>query len=243
MHKQLFSFLFFVIFFCSNTKAQNDTLPNLNIKSVGTRVIVSWKQNFKKVITTLNIQRSYDSLKNFRTIGEVLSPQSIENGFIDANAPYRRMYYRIFVAFEGGTYLYSKTYRAKKDTSKNTSGNVQLPTTVVEENFPWLVTKPSNINLDLDGKPVITYPSQRIYTLKDNNVIISLQDVKTKNYSIKFYNELDKLLFEIKRVKEDNFIIEKVNFGKSGTYKFEIYENGELLESNKFIILKPQKGL
>jgi hypothetical protein len=242
MQKLFFLMLFFMCF--GNSYAQNDTLPFLNIKSVGTRVIVSWKQNYKKVIATLNIQRSYDSLKNFRTIGEVLSPQSVENGFIDANPPYRKMYYRIFVAFEGGTYEYSKTYRAKKDTSKNIVADKQFPTTMVpEEKLPWLVLKPGEVNLSLDEKPKITYPSQRIYTLKDNNVLITLPNTNTIKYSIKFYDEMDKFLFEIKRVKEDNFIIEKVNFGRSGWYKFEVFENGELIESNKFQIVKPLKGL
>jgi hypothetical protein len=241
--QKLFCLMLFLICF-GNSYAQNDTLPYLNIKSVGTRVIVSWKQNYKKVISTLNIQRSYDSLKNFRTIGEVLSPQSVENGFIDANPPYRKMYYRVFVAFEGGTYEYSKTYRAQKDTSKNIVVEKQFPITMVpEEKQPWLVVKPSDPNLTLDEKPKITYPSQRIYTLKDNNVLITLPNTSTIKYSIKFYDELDKFLFEIKRVKEDNFIIEKVNFGRSGWYKFEVFENGELIESNKFQIVKPLKGL
>ncbi len=260
MPKQFFLFIFSLFLFCSKAIAQNDTLPFLNIKSVGTRVIVSWKQNYRKVISTLNIQRSYDSLKNFNTIGEVLSPQSIENGFIDANPPYRKMYYRIFVAFEGGSYAYSKTYRASKDTSKNIAGVSQFPISMVPEKFPFqidppkqivtedgkppvLVIKPKNNNLELDEKPKITYPSQRIFTLKDNNVLITLPNTSVLKYSIKFYTEYDKFLFEIKRVKEDNFIIEKVNFGRTGWYKFEIFENGELIESNKFQILKPIKGL
>lgn len=259
MPKQLFLLTFLLFIFCVNSFAQNDTLPLLNLKSVGTRVIVSWKQNYKKPITTLNIQRSYDSLKNFRTIGEVLSPQSIENGFIDANPPYRKMYYRVFVAFDGGSYEYSKTYRATKDTSKKnafnnqfpnvsenqySSGTVnQFPSTMVEEKMPWLVIKPKDNILELNEKPKITYPSQKIYTLKDNNVIITLANTSVIKYSIKFYDEKDKFLFEIKRVKEDNFIIEKVNFGKSGWYKFEVFENGELIETNRFQILKPVKGL
>lgn len=259
MPKLIFSTTFFLFLFCSKTNAQNDTLPLLSLKSVGTRVIVSWKQNYNKVVTTLNIQRSYDSLKNFRTIGEVLSPQSIENGFIDANPPYRKMYYRVFVAFEGGSYAYSKTYRATKDTSFNIAKVNQFPTSMVgainpfqvtpsketsiDGKLPVLVIKPKNNNLELDEKPKITYPSQRIYTLKDNNVLITLPNTSTIKYSIKFYTEYDKFLFEIKRVKEDNFIIEKVNFGRSGWYKFEVYENGELIETNKFQILKPVKGL
>ena len=246
MLKQFLIVCFLFLLF-TKINAQQVTLPLLNIKSIGTKVIVSWKQDYKKVIATLNIQRSFDSLKNFKTIGEVLSPQSIENGYIDANAPYNKMYYRVFVAFEGGSYEYSNTYRAKKDTATRKSNDTdltnQFPITAANNQIPWLRAKPKDNIQILEEKTKITYPSQRIYTLKDNNIIISLPDTKTSKYSIKFYDELDKFLFEIKKVKEDNFIIEKVNFGHSGWFKFEIYENGELIESNKFQILKPQKGL
>lgn len=246
MIKQFF-LVCFLYLLCTKLNAQQVSLPLLNIKSIGSKVIVSWKQDYKKVITTLNIQRSYDSLKNFNTIGEVLSPQSIENGYIDANPQYNRMYYRIFVAFEGGTYEYSKTYRAKKDTStqtRMTSDNANLfPITNANQNYPWLNDKLKNDNSNLEDKNKITYPSQRIYTLKDNNILITLPSSNTAKYTIKFYDDADKFLFEIKKIKEDNFIIEKVNFGHSGWFKFEIYDNGALLESNKFQILKPLKGL
>ena len=239
-----FSIVFFIFLVNSNAIAQDNLLPKLSVKSIGNRVIVSWKQDFKKVIATLNIQRSFDSAKNFKTIGEVLSPQSIENGYIDANAPYNRMYYRVFVAFDGGSYVYSKTYRAVKDTStKADSSNIRFPITGANDDLPWLKIKPKDNMTEFDGKPKITYPSQTVFTLKDNNIFISLQNTSTIKYSIRFYDDFDKFLFEIKKVKEDNFVIEKVNFGHSGWYKFELFENGELIEKNKFQILKPIKGL
>ena len=46
------------------------------------------------------------------------------------------------------------------------------------------------------------------------------------------------LLFELKDVKEKNFKIDKTNFYHSGWFKFELYENGELLEKNKFYLPK-----
>ena len=239
-----FSLAIFIFLVSSKAIAQDNLLPKLSVKSIGNRVIVSWKQDYKKIITTLNIQRSFDSTKNFKTIGEVLSPQSIENGYIDANPPYNRMYYRVFVAFDGGSYVYSKTYRAVKDTSiKRDSAGIQFPITGANADLPWLKINPKDIMVELDGKPKITYPSQTVFTLKDNNIFISLQNTSTIKYSIRFYDDFDKFLFEIKKVKEDNFVIEKVNFGHSGWYKFELFENGELIEKNKFQILKPIKGL
>ena len=152
-----FLFVGLIFLTSSNITAQQLSLPNLTIRSIGTRVIVSWKQDYKKPISNLNIQRSYDSLKNYKTIGEVLSPQSIENGYIDANPPYNKMYYRVFVAFEGGSYAYSNIYRAKKDTSKIQGVDMPntnlFPITKAADNFPWLSIKPNENIVLLDEKP------------------------------------------------------------------------------------------
>jgi hypothetical protein len=233
---RFFLSILLVFIVSSKVRAQQKPLPSVEVISIGEKVILNWKNYYIKPIVALNIQRSFDSLKNFKTIGSVLSPNSKENGYADNNAPYNKMYYRVFVAFEGGTYAYSKTMRPIKDTS----ARLEKPETA----FPWLQVKDNDSSLILPGgKPKITYPSQNVYTLKDNNVIIHLQNTEIKKYSIKFYNDVNTFLFEIRRVKEDNLIIEKVNFGKTGTYFFELFLDGELIERNEFRILKPVKGI
>ncbi len=235
MIRQVLSYLIFYTLSTSSF-AQQKPLPFVAVKNVSNKIIVNWTNEYTKPITALNIQRSFDSLKNFKTIGSVLSPQSIENGYIDANAPYNKMYYRVFIAFEGGLYAYSNTARPIKDTSKFEE--------ITEEQSPWLkVNENENALLMPDGRPKITYPSQTIYTLKDNNILIHLLNSNQRNYSVKFYDESNNLLFEIKKVKEDDIIIEKVNFGHTGWFHFELFEDGELIESNKFQILKAIKGL
>ncbi len=86
-----------------------------------------------------------------------------------------------------------------------------------------------------------TYPSKRIYTDKDNNIITNLTNVKENNYIIRFLTEDYKLLFEIKNPPDDYFILEKVNFIRGGWYQFEIYKNDLLLEENKFYISSEEK--
>jgi hypothetical protein len=220
-----------------NSKAQNEPLPAIDAKNIGNKIIISWKNELNKPITTLNIQRSFDSLKNFRTVGSVLSPQSKENGYVDIDPPYNKMYYRIFIAFEGGAYMYSNTKRPKKDTSSKTE------TTPIEEKFPWMVINKNDSTIILPNKTTITYPSANIFTAKDNNVILHLQDASTRNYTVKFFDEAEKFLFELKKIKEDYLIIEKVNFVHIGWFRFELYENGELIENNKFQIQKDAKKL
>ena len=88
---------------------------------------------------------------------------------------------------------------------------------------------------------VITYPSKRIFTDKDNNVITKLFNVSANKYVIRFLTEDYKLLFEIKNPVDDYFVIEKVNFTHGGWYQFEIYKNEFLLEENKFFISSDEK--
>ncbi|MBK7883760.1 MAG: hypothetical protein IPJ81_08135 [Chitinophagaceae bacterium] len=89
MQKALLLFTGTLLLSVSKLIAQ-DTLPKISVKNLGGQIIISWKNNYKRPVTTINIQRSYDSTKNFYTIGSVLNPQNIENGFADAKPPYKK---------------------------------------------------------------------------------------------------------------------------------------------------------
>jgi hypothetical protein len=230
-------------------------LPGITVKNLNGKIIVSWKNQYNVPLTTLNIQRSYDSLKNYTSIGSVLNPQNNENGYADANPPYNKMYYRVFIAFEGGSYIISEPVRPTKDTGSSSTE------TVIR--YPWQLDPSANpspnnnnkIDPTLDPKlqipppatnpasttPVITYPSRWIFTAKDNNVIIHLPDADTKKYTATFFDELEKPIFELNNLKEEYLIIEKVNFVKAGWYRFELFEAGKLVEKNKFYIAKDGK--
>src|SRR3977135_754404 len=94
-----------------------DTLPNISVTQVSNKVLISWTNPFTSV-TTINIQRSYDSLKNFTTIGSVLNVKAKSNGFVDAKEFIPAQYYRLFISFEGGTYIFTKSHRPGLDTAK-----------------------------------------------------------------------------------------------------------------------------
>ena len=49
------------------------------------------------------------------------------------------------------------------------------------------------------------------------------------------------MIFELKNLRENYLIIEKVYFGKSGWYTFEIYDRGKLIEKNKVFIPQDKK--
>lgn len=209
------------------------TLPDISVTNYGGKIIINWKNTYTLPIANISIQRSYDSLKNYTTIGSVLNPQNIENGYGDNNAPYNKMYYRVFIAFEGGSYIISKVARPIKAPG----GSSDSLSTI---RYPWLID--SRTDPSFQPPPPVKSnaysPSIRIYTARDNNIVIHLPDATIKNYSAIFFNDLEKKIFELTNLKEEYLIVEKVNFGKSGWFSFELYEAGKLIEKNKFLIPK-----
>jgi hypothetical protein len=81
-------------------------------------------------------------------------------------------------------------------------------------------------------------PSKFIYTERDGNITINLPNAGLHHYSVKFFDEKSAPLFDITEVKEQSLLIDKVNFLRSGWYKFELYEDGKLKEKHKFFIPK-----
>ena len=81
-------------------------------------------------------------------------------------------------------------------------------------------------------------PSVYVFTAKDGNISIILPDAMVKSYSIKFFEEDNSPLFEVKQVKEASLVLDKANFLHSGWFRFELYEDGKLKEKNKFFIPK-----
>lgn len=209
--------LFF--FVCHINAHAQDTLPKFTVNHVTNNVLVSWTNPFTS-LTTINIQRSFDSTKNFTTIGSVLDVKNRRNGFVDPKPVSYNMFYRLFLSFEGGTYIFTPSQRPVLDTSK----------------------APPSLK-DLQQSTVVTgfVPSKRVYSGKDNNVIINLPGALNKKYVVKFFDENGFPLFEINKINETYLTIEKVNFVHAGTFTFEIYEDGLLIEKYKFYIGKEGK--
>ena len=60
-----------------------DTLPKFSVKNAGGgRIIISWLNTYQ-LVKQINIQRSFDSVKNYKTILSVPDPMNKENGYAD----------------------------------------------------------------------------------------------------------------------------------------------------------------
>jgi len=225
MLKFIFALFIYCISFTGNIFAQN-TLPGISVKNSNGKIIISWKNAYGAQINNINIQRSTDSIKRFATIGSVLNPMNKENGFVDSKSPGGKIFYRVFVAFDGGDYLFTRSYSPMIDTSN--------------EDVIEIVEEKKEI-----GRPGIPngfVPSKFVFTGKDNNVIINLPNAAAQKFSIHFFDEDDNPVFELHNIKEPYLILEKVNFLHAGWFKYHLYDNDILLEKYKFYIPKDGKN-
>ena len=211
-----------------------DSLPNFSVKNVGNnRIIISWLNKYQ-LVKQISIQRSYDSLKNYKTILTVPDPMNKQNGFVDTKAPNDQMFYRLFIVLNGAMFIFSKAERPFVDTLRIAEAERKK----LLDPFSLEINKPiknidSTLNvagLDMKNKPNIFVPSMYVYTSRDGNVHLNLPDAETKKYSVKFFDESNNFLFEIKNLKESSLIVDKTNFYHAGWFNFELYLDEKLKE-------------
>lgn len=110
--KKIVSLVILILVVVSGKLFSQDTLPNFTMVESGNKVVVSWTNPYGKVMVQLNVQRSYDSLRNYSTIFSSPSPEIAQNGYTDTRPPANRVFYRIFYVLEGGSYFFSKVKRS-----------------------------------------------------------------------------------------------------------------------------------
>ncbi len=235
MNKLTLTFLFIIA--CLYLQAQ-DTLPKFSVRNVGNnRIIIEWFNRFVNV-NQISIQRSNDSLKNYKTILTVPDPSNPQNGYADTRADNGHMFYRLYILLDKGVYLFSTIKRPVSDTvvaEKRIMGSPGKPSVLIPT-----ITGDSATNIKSNNRPKIEAwsPSKFVYTYNDGYIRISLPQDAEKKYNIKFFTSDDKPMFELKDIKERAFKLDKTSFYRSGWFKFELYEDGKLIEKNKFFLPK-----
>jgi hypothetical protein len=141
------------------------------------------------------------------------------------------MFYRLYILLDKGVYLFSNTKRPVPDSLRKTAPEITIDKVINTDsvNVPVMaITK---------NKPVSFVPSRFVYTYKDGYVRINLPE-NDKKYNIKFFEDNETFLFELKDIKERIFRIDKTNFYHAGWFRFELYEDGKLIEKHKFFLEK-----
>jgi len=139
------------------------------------------------------------------------------------------MFYRLFVVLDKGQFFFTQAKKPVLDTSR------------VERNTFISKTPRDSSVVDIkpiNGKRNDFIPSFLVYVNKDGYVFINLPDADRKKYHIKFYEENDEFLFEIKSIKEASLTLDKTNFLHAGWFKFELFNEDKLVEKNKIYISK-----
>ena len=110
-----------------------------------------------------------------------------------------------------------------------------------------VLTRTRDTLVFIDGDTLLIKPfvpkevyraSQYVFTGKYGNVHIALPEAAKKHYTVKFYDENNKLLFEVAEIKDSALILDKTNFQHAGWYRFELYDGDQLKEKNKLLIPK-----
>ena len=288
----------FLLLLCVVQTIAQQKLPDFTVSNKGkNRIIVSWTNPYGEGIHQISIQRSFDSLKNFKTVMTLPDPTVPQNGYSDVKAENDHMFYRLFLLFDSGHYQFSRSRRPVLDLTSPTVEQVADSQSFViikpvpekePANPPVVAEKPKpapkpvipekmliikkrdtligeisakfvkrfkdSINLktkdtfSLAGPDTILIkvfvprevykPSKFVFTEKDGNVRVLLSDAATKHYSIKFFDEDNSPLFEIKKIPESPLVLDKSNFLHSGWYKFELYADGQLKEKHRLFIPK-----
>jgi hypothetical protein len=214
MNRLIFLISFIVLSFCS--AYSQDTLPNFAVKNIGNNnIIISWQNNFD-LLKQISIQTSHDSLSNYRTLLTLTDPNSKENGYHDANAINDHMYYRLFIVKGNGEFFFSAAKQPVIDSFETASG---------------ISKKRFNNRTDF-------IPSFYVYTNQDGFVYLNLPDAERKKYRLKFFEEDNSLLFEIKNIKESGLTLDKSNFLHAGWFRFELYNDDKLVEKNRIYLEK-----
>lgn len=78
-------------------------------------------------------------------------------------------------------------------------------------------------------------PSRYVRKEKNSDLVIVVPVVREK-YKIRFFDDRDQFLFEIKQIRDSLLIVEKVNFRHAGLFQYELFKDNALVERNRFII-------
>ena len=75
------------------------------------------------------------------------------------------------------------------------------------------------------------------YVRKERNSDLSIVVPSSHGrYRIRFFDGQDRLLFEIRHIRDSLLIVEKVNFRHAGLFQYELYKDNALVEKNTFMI-------
>lgn len=71
---------------------------------------------------------------------------------------------------------------------------------------------------------------------RNGNVVIAVPPGSAGQYKVRFFNDRNALLFEIREIVDSPLIVEKYNFVHAGVFRYELYKDNRLIERRRFRI-------
>ncbi len=176
-----------------------DTLPKFTvIAKPNNRNVISWTNPFSYT-SQISIQRSSDSLKNFKTILTVPDPMVPQNGFVDTKAPAGNNFYRLFIVQDSGKYQFSRSKKPAPDTAKtasepvlqNDNQRVVLSDSLSNKEIKALKEKLTPAN------PAVPKPEKLFVVKRKDTIVNNITEKNLKKFRDSIlYTTRDTLIFE-----------------------------------------------
>ena len=221
-------------------------LPAINAVADSGLVTLNWVCQYDGV-KSIAVKRSTDSNANFTTIGYVKGITKGAQYYTDYAPIVGAGYYKLSIVFNSGLSWSSNVVKAVSDKPhlllKTRSSSTQPPsitatipevgiTDIYSKQEPKLSFRLSYPDMDMNDVSFIL--PRYIATHKVfGHVVVTLPvpDFKQYIYSVRFFTPTGRHIVDIPHIKLPEIIIDKRNFGRSGTYKYVIRRDGVLFES------------
>jgi hypothetical protein len=73
---------------------------------------------------------------------------------------------------------------------------------------------------------------------RNGDLVIAIPNVTREKYKIRFFDDDNNFLFEVRQIRDPLLIVEKYNFQHTGSFQYELYRESVLIERNTFLIRK-----
>jgi len=71
---------------------------------------------------------------------------------------------------------------------------------------------------------------------KNGDVRISVPGDAPGRYRVRFYDQENVFLFEVRQIRDPLLIVEKFNFRRAGVFQYEVFRDSVLIEKDRFRI-------
>jgi hypothetical protein len=136
----------------STVALSQQPLPAFDVRDIGSgRIVISWLNQYPYT-AQITIQRSFDSLRGYKSILTVPDPSAVQNGFADTKASNDHMFYRLYIQLDKGQYFFTTPRQPLKQiaaapetaTQQRSSSQPTSTTTKIVEAFSAPIPLPDN---------------------------------------------------------------------------------------------------